>query len=99
MTDLAGLRIVCFVLSDMELVSPLIEQIFRVDWDNSIDKFKELVEQGKMGRGKNYVVRCKDNIFENNIQYEELKNIPFKIQVRSLLDYAWGKLSMIGITS
>ena len=57
MTDLAGLRIVCFVLSDMELVSPLIEQIFRVDWDNSIDKFEELVEQGKMGyRGKNYAV-------------------------------------------
>jgi putative GTP pyrophosphokinase len=93
MTDLAGLRIVCFVLSDMELVSPLIEQIFRVDWDNSIDKFKELLEKGKMGyRGKNYVVRCKDNIFENIRQYEELKNIPFEIQIRSLLDYAWGEI-------
>jgi putative GTP pyrophosphokinase len=70
MTDLAGLRIVCFVLSEMELVSALIKQIFRVDWDNSIDKFKELVEQGKMGyRGKNYVVRYKDNIYENNRQH------------------------------
>lgn len=93
MTDLAGIRIVCFVLSDIKLVSSLIEQIFHVDWDNSIDKFKELIEEGRMGyRGKNYVVTGRENIFENTRQYEEYMDIPFEIQVRSLLDYAWGEI-------
>jgi putative GTP pyrophosphokinase len=100
MTDFAGLRIVCFVLSDVKLVSSLIEQIFYVDWDNSVDKFKELVQKGKMGyRGTNYVVTCRDNIFDNTGQYEEFRDIPLEIQVRSLLDYAGGKSNMIGITN
>jgi putative GTP pyrophosphokinase len=93
MTDIAGIRIVCFVLSDVKLVSSIIEQIFYVDWDNSVDKFKELVEKGKMGyRGTNYSVKCRKDIFEDNKRYEEFKNIPFEIQIRSLLDYAWGEI-------
>jgi len=93
MTDFAGLRIVCFVLSDVKLVSSLIEQIFYVDWDNSVDKFKELVQKGKTGyRGTNYVVTCRDNIFDNTGQYEEFRDIPLEIQVGSLLDYAWGEI-------
>jgi putative GTP pyrophosphokinase len=93
MTDIAGIRIVCFVLSDVKLVSSIIEQIFYVDWDNSVDKFKELVEKGKMGyRGTNYVVKCKQDTFEDNERYEEFKDIPFEVQIRSLLDYAWGEI-------
>jgi ppGpp synthetase/RelA/SpoT-type nucleotidyltranferase len=92
-TDIAGIRIICFVLSDVKLVSSVVEQIFYVDWDNSVDKFKELIGKGKMGyRGTNYVVTCRDNIFENNNEYEELKDVPFEIQIRSLLDYAWGEI-------
>ena len=93
MTDIAGIRIVCFVLSDVRLVSSVVEQIFHVDWDNSVDKFKELIEKGKMGyRGTNYVVTCRGNIFESAEEYERFKDIPFEIQVRSLLDYAWGEI-------
>jgi ppGpp synthetase/RelA/SpoT-type nucleotidyltranferase len=38
------------------------------------------------------VVTCRENIFENTVQYEKLKDIPFEIQIRSLLDYAWGEI-------
>jgi ppGpp synthetase/RelA/SpoT-type nucleotidyltranferase len=80
MTDILGLRVVCYVLSDIPTVSDLIESTFNVDWENSVDKFKELKEKRRMGyRGRNYVVTLKSGP-------ENMKLIPFEIQVRTLLD-------------
>jgi putative GTP pyrophosphokinase len=53
MSDLVGVRIVGFVLSDINTISGIIENKFDVDWDRSS------IEQpaDKFGyRGKNYVV-------------------------------------------
>jgi putative GTP pyrophosphokinase len=86
MTDIVGLRIVCSVLSDIPLASKLVEHTFDIHWENSVDKFKELKDKRRMGyRGKNYVVTLKTGP-------KETKLIPFEIQVRTLLDYAWGEI-------
>jgi putative GTP pyrophosphokinase len=93
MTDLAGIRVVCFVPSDIKLISNLVEQIFYIDWENSTDKFKELVEKHRFGyRGKNYVVRFKEKMLKDADQYEKFKDICFEIQIRTLLDYSWGEI-------
>ncbi|MGH9926390.1 MAG: GTP pyrophosphokinase [Nitrososphaeraceae archaeon] len=86
MADIAGLRVVCYVLSGVPLVSRLIEHHFHVDWGNSDDKFEELKEKRRMGyRGTNYVVTLENGP-------DNMKLIPFEIQVRTLLDYAWGEI-------
>jgi putative GTP pyrophosphokinase len=86
MTDIARLRVVCYVLSDVPIVSKLIDRTFDVDWENSVDKFKELKKGHRMGyRGNNYVVALETGP-------EELKQIPFEVQIRTLLDYAWGEI-------
>lgn len=86
MVDIVGLRVVCYVLSGVPLVSRLIEHRFHVDWGNSDDKFEELKEKRRMGyRGTNYVVALENGP-------DNMKLIPFEIQVRTLLDYAWGEI-------
>lgn len=86
MTDMVGLRVVCYVLSDVPLASNLVERYFDVDWKNSKDKFKELKEKHRMGyRGLNYVVALENGP-------DDMKLIPFEIQVRTLIDYAWGEI-------
>jgi putative GTP pyrophosphokinase len=84
MKDIAGLRVVCYVFSDIQIVSDLVEFTFSVNLKS--DKFKMLKENRRMGyRGINYVVTLKDGP-------QNMKLIPFEIQVRTLLDYAWGEI-------
>jgi ppGpp synthetase/RelA/SpoT-type nucleotidyltranferase len=57
-SDLVGVRIVEFVLSDINIISGIIEHKFDIDWDRSSTEQPE----GKFGyRGKNYVVTLRED--------------------------------------
>ena len=92
MTDLAGVRVVCYVPSDVKVVSDLVEAKFNVDWEKSVDKYEELIKKGKMGyRGRNYIVTFREGSVSDK-QYSRFKDVTFEIQVRTLLDFSGGEI-------
>ena len=90
--DLAGVMIVGSVLSNAELISKVIESNFRIDWDNSQDHLNKLAEDRFGYRGKNYVAIFRERAFRDTNEYKRFKDLRFEIQIKTLLDYAWGKI-------
>lgn len=77
-----------------ELISKIIKRgkEFKIDWNNSQDHFIKLAEN-KMGyRGKNYVAIFREEAFRDTNEYKKFKDLRFEIQIKTLLDYAWGKI-------
>jgi putative GTP pyrophosphokinase len=93
-TDLAGVMIVGSVLSNAELISKKIKsgKEFRIDWDKSEDHLIKLAEDRVGYRGKNYVAIFREEAIRNTDEYKKFKDLRFEIQIKTLLDYAWGKI-------
>lgn len=93
-TDLAGVMIVGSVLSNAELISKIIKRgkEFKIDWKNSQDHFIKLAEDRMGYRGKNYAAIFREEAFRDANEYKKFKDLRFEIQVKTLLDYAWGKI-------
>jgi putative GTP pyrophosphokinase len=92
--DLAGIMIVASVLSNAELISKIIkrEKEFEIDWDNSVDHSIRLAEDRVGYRGKNYVGKVREDAFATTEEYEKFKELNFEIQIKTLLDFAWGEI-------
>jgi putative GTP pyrophosphokinase len=92
--DLAGVMIVGSVLSNAELISKKIKsgKEFQIDWDKSVDHKIKLADDRVGYRGKNYVAIFRDEAFRNTSEYNKFKDLRFEIQIKTLLDYAWGKI-------
>lgn len=89
MIDIAGIRIVACILSDIRKLSSLVEADFRIDKDKSEDKSKKL-DHNKLGyRSINYVATLSHETLENEPAYTKFDGLNFEIQVKSILDFAW----------
>jgi len=85
MMDFAGVRIVVYVVSDLIAVSNLIENMFCVDVENSLDK-ADLLETDKVGYlSKHYIIQLKDD----DSVYREMK---CEIQIKTALQNAWAQI-------
>jgi putative GTP pyrophosphokinase len=93
-TDLAGVMIVGSVLSNAELISKKIKsgKEFQIDWNKSEDHLIKLAEDRVGYRGKNYVAVSREEAFGNTDEYKKFEGLGFEIQIKTLLDYAWGKI-------
>ena len=82
-TDLLGVRIVTFFTDDVDKVATLVKQMFRVDWKNSVDKRKrhDLTSFGY--NSLHYICRLREG---------EMSDIPFEIQMRTILQHAWSAM-------
>ncbi|MDZ4991912.1 hypothetical protein GNF80_02860 [Clostridium perfringens] len=89
--DVAGLRIITYINSDVERISKLIEKEFDIDKSNSVDK-GELLGTNKVGyRSVHYVVKLKDDRIKLT-EYKHFENLYFEIQIRTLLQHAWSEI-------
>lgn len=93
-TDFAGAMIVGSVISNVELISMMIERgkEFEIDWDNSLDHSIRLAEDRVGYRGKNYVAIFRKEAFKNEDEYNRFKDRRFEIQIMTLLGYSWDKI-------
>ncbi|HFD2043499.1 TPA: GTP pyrophosphokinase family protein [Clostridium perfringens] len=89
--DLAGLRIITYINSDVEKISKIIEKEFEVDKENSLDKGK-LLGTDKVGyKSVHYVVKLKNERIQLT-EYKKFKDLSFEIQIRTLLQHAWSEI-------
>lgn len=90
-TDLAGLRIITYINSDVDRICKIIEEEFCIDKDNSIDKGASLGIDKVGYKSVHYVGQLKENR-SNLSEYKLYKNLKFEVQIRTLLQHAWAEI-------
>lgn len=87
--DVVGLRVICLFLSDIERIGNVIQKCFTViKDDNKIDNSK-LASFGYMS--VHFIAKLGDNY--KGSRYEDITEIPFEIQVRTIAMDAWANIS------
>lgn len=80
-TDLVGARIVTFYTDDVDRIASMVEQLFEVDWDNSVDK-RMLHQLDSFGYNSlHYICRLPGYDFR------------FELQLRTTLQHAWASIN------
>ena len=80
-TDIFGMRIITFYIDDVDKVASVVERLFEVDWDNSVDK-RKLHEVDSFGyMSLHYICRHPDFPFR------------FEVQMRTILQHAWANMN------
>lgn len=79
-TDLIGLRIVTFYTDDVDKAAAIVNQLFDIDWSNSVDK-RKLHQISSFGYNSlHYICSLREGSF------------PFEIQIRTALQHTWSAI-------
>ncbi len=89
-TDIVGLRIITFYLDDVDVVASIVERLFDIDWENTVDK-RRLHALDSFGyQSLHYICHMPRN-------NEQTGGLPptfrFEIQMRTLLQHAWSNMN------
>lgn len=88
-TDILGTRIICYFSDDVDKAAALIQNMFEVDFENSVDKRAVLNPDSFGYLSLHYIV----SIPENKNHPRELSGLKFEIQVRSILQHTWAVIN------
>lgn len=87
-TDIVGVRIICYFTEQIDLISSLIRDMFLIDWDNSDDKSKALSYNAFGYLSVHYICALK-----HTGEYpSELCRYKFEIQIRTVLQHTWAEI-------
>lgn len=91
MTDLAGIRIITLIESDVQRVCDLITTMFNVHDQDSVNKSEKLGEE-KVGYRSVHFVCDVGDIREQLPEFSAYKGFCFEIQIRTALEHAWAEI-------
>ena len=80
-TDILGVRIITYYIDDVDRVATMVERLFRIDWENSVDK-RRLLEIDSFGYQSVHFI-CSYGSFPYK----------FEVQMRTLLQHAWANMN------
>ncbi len=91
MTDLAGIRVITLIESDVQKVCNLIESMFNVHEADSVNKSEKLGDE-KVGYRSVHFVCDVGREREKLPEFSAYKGLCFEIQVRTALEHAWAEI-------
>lgn len=87
-TDVLGIRIICFFSDDVDKVASMIEEMYEMDWENTIDKRKSISPTVFGYLSLHYVCSLPDG----EKYPDEICGKKFEIQIRSTLQHVWAEI-------
>lgn len=90
-TDIVGIRIIAYYLSDIDKISYIIKREFNIDRKNSLDK-SALLGIDQFGyKSVHYIVSLSEPRLELT-EWMEFSNYKAEIQIRTILQHAWAEI-------
>ena len=89
MTDLIGFRIICYFSDQVDEIASFLRRLFVVDSKNSIDKRSAIPATAFGYISLHYI--C--TLPRSGAYPEDLCNIPFEFQIKSVLQHTWAEIS------
>ena len=80
-TDILGVRIITFYTDDVDRIASMAEQMFEIDWENSVDK-RRLHQLDSFGYSSLHYI-CRMQGFD----------MRFELQLRTTLQHAWAAIN------
>lgn len=87
LTDILGVRIITYFADDIDKIGALVESLFKIDKENSVDKRQEIDATSFGYLSLHYICSLKKK------DSEELSSLKFELQIRTGLQHIWADIN------